>query len=267
MNNVIVICTDNNYINHVKYNINNIREKHGEIDICITYEERFEVEIQKELSNFNVIFKSFKRKRNDLTSFGQKYHIFDVFFKKWEKILYIDCDTVVFSNLNPLFNLLDNNNFVVDFENNSIRNFFSMWVNLIPLPDDNEELINSKFKELDNETYVDVNQSGFNSGILLFNSKIIESDTIDTLYTLSDKYKLINRHGQNGGQEGDQPIINLLFAKYCHQVPNNMFCFWRGINHNTIIGHFCRWEAPWINGTYSDSLGTSYANYYNKKLN
>jgi lipopolysaccharide biosynthesis glycosyltransferase len=264
MSKVIVICTDNNYIKHVRYNINNIRDRHGEIDICVIFEEKYETEIKSNLSEFNVILKSFKRKRNDLTSFGQKYHIFDTFFKNWEKILYIDCDTFIFSDLSPLFNLLDTNDFIVDFETNSIKNFFSMWVNSIPFITDNQNEIHNKFIELENESNIDVNQDGFNSGILLFNSKLINDETIDNLYNLSDKYKLINRHGQNGGQEGDQPILNLLFGQYCTQVPNNMFCFWRGIDDRTIISHFCRWEAPWVNGTYNEKIKTSYHNYYNK---
>ena len=258
MKNLVVICTDDNYIPHVKYNINNIRDRHGEVDICILFEKQFESIIHNELSRYNVIFKPFTKNMDNTGPYGSKYHIFDVFFKSWDRILYIDCDTMIFSSLSPLFNLIDEKNLMyVDYEKNSIRNFFSMWT-------ESNESNSNIFTELDNENLTDVKSNGFNSGILLYSSSLIDENTVNKLYEIGNKYRLINNHGNHGeGLGGDQPIINLLFNNHCNQVPNNYFCFWREISESTIIGHFCRWEAPWNNGHYNEKINTSYNNYYN----
>jgi lipopolysaccharide biosynthesis glycosyltransferase len=261
MSEVVVICTDKNYVNHVKYNINNIRDKHGDIDICIIYEdiESESVYIKQELSKYNVILKPITKLMDTKGPYGLTYHTFDTFFKKWDKILYIDCDTVIFSSLNPLFNQLnDETKMMVDYEGISIKEFFTMWT---PLTNENHE----KFEELNYEKLIDVNSKGFNCGIFSFKSSIINEDTVRKLYEIHEKYLSINNHGQNG-KASDQPIINILFGNISKQVKDNGFCFWKSINDNTVIGHFCRWDAPWNNVMFNKKINSSYLDYYNKCL-
>lgn len=262
MDNVIILATDNNYINHIKYNINNIRDRDNTYDICVIFDEKNEEFITNQLKDFKVILKPIKSISDWRGPFGIKYHIFDVFFKQWKKILYIDCDTVVYSNLNKLFDLVsDDKKMFVDYETNTIKNFFTMWTNRTKEND-------NKFKELDDEKLIDVNSYGFNTGIMIFSSEIIDNESVKKLYNTHEKYLEINNHGQNG-KPSDQPIINIVFGNYCNQVPKNYFCFWKSTNQDTLISHFCRWEAPWGNHTGHSNLGSGYSfnRYYYEMLN
>jgi lipopolysaccharide biosynthesis glycosyltransferase len=258
INKLIIFGTDENYLNHIKYNIANIRDKHGEIDICIIYDKTKEDKIKPLLEQYNVLFlpvsspngKSYDR------AYHLKYHVFETYFKSWDKILYLDCDTMIFDKLDVLFDLLnESNNLFVDFEKNTIKDFFTMWS---PIDSSNIEDYNLLAQE------TDINKYGFNGGIFLYNSSIIKEDTIKNLYHLDEKYKKINKHVEKGT---DQPIINLIYSQIAQQIPNHYFSFWTEYNYNNIISHFCRWDPPWTNLAFNNKIGMSYADYYNKTLN
>ncbi len=256
MKKLIILGTDQNYLNHIIYNINNIRDKHGEIDICILYDQKHDDVIKYRLQNYNVIFHGIKPINSDTFdhAYNLKYHIFETFFKNWNKILYLDCDTVIFDNLEPLFNLLnDEKKFFVDFEGIKIIDFFTMWC---PRNQEND----SDYLSLEKET--DVYKNGFNGGILLYSTDVINNDTVQRLYELDKKYKFINKHVEKGS---DQPIINLVYSDIVTQVPDNYFAFWRNYKNN-LISHFCRWEAPWKNSDYNQKIGMTYVDYYNSML-
>lgn len=254
---LIILGTDENYLNHIKYNINNIRDKHGQIDICIIYDKNKEDKIKPALEEYNIFFlpvsspsgQSYDR------AYHLKYHVFETYFKNWDKILYLDCDTMIFDKLDGLFDLLnENNNLFVDFEKNSIKKFFTTWS---PINESNQ----NDYDLLAQET--DINKNGFNAGILLYNSSIIKEDTIERLYHLDEKYKKINKHVENGT---DQPIINLIYREIAQQIPNNYWSFWTDYNDNNIISHFCRWDPPWWNATFNSKINAQYKDYYNKML-
>jgi lipopolysaccharide biosynthesis glycosyltransferase len=258
MKKLVLLGTDENYLTHIKYNINNIRDKHGEIDICIIYDENKQDLIKPHLQKYNVLFLPIKSQNNKTfdRAYHLKYHVFENYFKNWDKILYLDCDTMVFENLDKLFNLLNNDiKLIVDFEKNKIKDFFTTWS---PRSSLNEEY----YKLLEEE--IDINRNGFNAGILLYDTSIIESDTINQLYYLDKKYEIINKHVEKGS---DQPIINILYSKIAHQIPNNYFSFWTLYNNNNVASHFCRWDPPWANNTFNEKINMTYTNYYNKMLN
>lgn len=254
INKLIIFGTDENYLNHIKYNINNIRDKHGQIDICIIYDKSKEDKIKPILEKYNILF--FPVATPYDRAYYIKYHIFETYFKSWNKILYLDCDTMIFDKLNILFDLLnENNNLFVDFEGNSIEKFFTMWS---PINESNQNDYNLLAQETDIKKY------GFNTGILLYNSSIIKEDTVKKLYDLHEKYKNINKHVETGT---DQPIINLIYSEIAQQIPNHYFSFWTEYNDNNLISHFCRWDPPWNNVAFNNKIGMIYTDYYNKMLN
>ena len=178
MNKLIILGTDENYLNHIKYNINNIRDKHGQIDICIIYDKTKEDKIKPALEKYNVLFlpvsspsgKSYDR------AYHLKYHVFETYFKSWDKILYLDCDTMIFDKLDILFDLLnESNDLFVDFERSTVKDFFTTWS---PIDSSNTEDYNLLAQE------TDINKYGFNGGIFLYNSSIIKENTIKNLYDL-----------------------------------------------------------------------------------
>lgn len=265
MKNVIVLATDKNHVNHIKYNINNIRNMHGEIDIVILHDKSYSEIINNELNKYNIIpYPVDCLKIND-GPFYIKYHLFDVFFKKWENILYIDSDTMVFSNLNLIFKMLNEDNLIfAEHEKCKVLKFFTS-----DCPQDLNN--NNIYTDLLNEK--NINEQGFNSGILLYKSSIIKEDIVDKLYELHEKYIEVNKHGKEQNilwtlKPGtDQPIINLIFANIVKQMPNNYFSYYSNISDSTFISHFCRWDAPWLNERYGYRINMRYIDYYNKMLN
>jgi len=248
---LLILVTDLNYIEHVKYNIKNIRNVYGEIEICVLCDKSDYEEIKKLLDYKNVFIRKIQTDlEQEERKYLNKFHIFDPFFKRWQKILYIDCDTLIFSSLNDIFKILsDEKNFIVDFENSEIKDFF----------------YNLSVENLDINQIEIIKNKGFNTGIILFNSSIIENNTISNLYHLSEKLSKYNRHGH--GEMGDQPIINIYFYQIASQVVENMFCYWVNIDERTIISHFCHWFAPWVNNNFSPKLNDTYKNYYTKTKN
>jgi lipopolysaccharide biosynthesis glycosyltransferase len=179
MKELILLATDENYLNHIKYNINNIRDKHAQIDICIIYDKTKEDKIKPALEKYKVLFLpvSPPSEKSYDKAYHLKYHIFETYFKSWDKILYLDCDTMIFDKLDILFNLLDeNNNLFVDFERNTIKNFFITWS---PIDESNT----NDYDLLNKET--DINRNGFNTGIILYNSSIIKDDTVKKFILLN----------------------------------------------------------------------------------
>jgi lipopolysaccharide biosynthesis glycosyltransferase len=258
MNKIVVFAVDRNYLNHVRYNIANVRDKHGDIDICVVFPEKEFIPIREGLKNYDVILKPFKPLNNKVfsRSYNLKYHVFETFFKNWENILYLDSDTMVYGKLDPLFEMLSGDkSLIVDYENYKTIDAYTMWC---PVNDENIDTY------IDLKTEINVEKFCFNVGIMLFNSSIIEDDTVAKLYELDKKYELINKHVSEGT---DQPIINIIYNDLAVQVNDNYFGFWRKFNENSIVSHFCRWEAPWENNYFNPAINTTYFDYYLKSLN
>jgi len=253
MKNVIILVTDINYLKHIKYNINNIRENFNTADIVVITNDNDSIEVQKELEKYNIIIYTVNNKNNP---FYIKYHIFDEYFKKWDKILYLDCDTMILRNADILFDLIDDQSkMLVDFEEWQVIKYFDSYC---PRTQENEK----EYISLLNEDYI--NSNGFNTGILLYKSSIISKEIINKIQEYHVKYERINKHVEKGT---DQPIINLAFGNQCKQISNNYFSFWKRFNENSLILHFCRWEAPWFNETFNNKINQRYVDYYNNNKN
>lgn len=258
MKNVVILVADANHLKYLKYNINNIRQNISNTDIVIVTNKNDLPHAEEYLKEKNILIYCAE---NKTSPFYLKYHIFDEYFKQWDNILYLDCDVMILENASNLFNLLDEDNqFFVDFEENKIIKYFDL--------SDNEIKENSKdFNSLLNEKYI--NHQGFNTGILLYKSSIISKENTEKIKYLHEKYEKINKHGKeqnilwNLKPGTDQPIINLVFVDKCKQIPNNYFSYWRRYNSNSIILHFCRWDAPWHNEEFNEKINKRYMDYFN----
>ena len=123
-----------------------------------------------------------------------KYHLFTSFFKQWQYVFYIDCGAKIYAPIAPIFQcsepgtLLAHSDTYPTYQwklSGQFRNFF---------PDICENM--SKQWNLD----VDY----FQSTIMLFDTNIIEDDTFNDLYKLTQTYPV---SGTN-----DQGILNLYFT-------------------------------------------------------
>ena len=194
------------------------------------------------------------------------YFIFDVYMKKWDYMVYMDCDFTIFGDLNNIVkDEVKNKPLIsVDKEPFTVKSYLSWAV------DKNNQVVNNFIEgreEIFNElskTY-DLNILGFNAGFLSFNTSIIEENTLENLLQLSEKLQPINFHTSHKGS--DQPIFNLYFMNNLNYIENKKVSFWRESNENTIAQHHCRWEAPWHNNFFSPKLGKTYSQNYNDNLN
>jgi lipopolysaccharide biosynthesis glycosyltransferase len=261
MKNATILGTDLNHLKYIKYNINNIRQNIKNTDIVIITNEKDFSLVNEELKEKNVFIYSIENKSSP---YFLKYHIFDEYFKKWDNLLYLDCDTMILEDASKLFDLLDDENeMFVDFEEHKIFDFFNL---------SNEEIEQNQneFKSLLDEK--NINKIGFNCGILLYKSSVISKENIDKLKSYHLKYLNINKHGKeqnilwNHKPGSDQPIVNLVFLEKCKKVPNNFFSYWKRYNADSVILHFCRWNAPWFNEEFNEKINKRYVDYFNENI-
>jgi hypothetical protein len=123
-----------------------------------------------------------------------KLHLFNVFFKQWNYIFYIDCGMTIFDDVSPMLSEVTENTLLahsdayptyewklhVQFDKDIIEYF---------------SLLNSKYN-------LDIDY--FQTGIMLYDTKIIEEDTYHNLLHLSYEYPICRTN--------EQGIIALYFT-------------------------------------------------------
>jgi lipopolysaccharide biosynthesis glycosyltransferase len=141
------------------------------------------------------IFKDNNGRRSILTA---KFYMFTPEFKKWENIAYIDSDIIVRGSLDALTKI---QGFAAVPEDRLKDQFKDIAVS------DVEKNALSNLKENYN-----LEEPRFNSGVMAFNTKIIDKSLFTKLKILFNSYKgiiLLN----------DQPILNLIFYKKWQKLP------------------------------------------------
>lgn len=209
-NNCIILMCDKPYLDKAKNTINQLREtgkyqddivlligddlKDDDIlidDVIIKYFPNIDrtsvVEIlkTKHISDGREINKLFQ---------WHKIHIFDMYFKQWKKCLYIDAGMHIFNPIDRLISLDCTDKLIA--HSDSYPTF--EWK--LKIQFDSKE-----FPELYEELYstYDLEIDYFQSGILLYDTNIIEENTKNFLLELSNKY--IN------SRTNEQGIMNIYF--------------------------------------------------------
>jgi len=133
-----------------------------------------------------------------------KFYLFTEEFKKWKHVLYLDADIIVKASLDKL--VKTNTLSCVKIVNRNFRCYFS-------------EEESENIKELKDE--FNLRRSAFNSGVMAFNTEIINSNTFNELLSLYQKYvDIIN---------GDDSILNLYFYNIWKKAP---------LIYNLRVNHF-----------------------------
>jgi hypothetical protein len=253
MKKVFVLISDKNYLEHAKslfYAAKTIGNWNH--DLCLiannvddTYLEdfrKFGVEIiYKKIDNY----------------YYANYFIFDMYMKKWDYVVYMDCDFTIFGDLNLVVEdeIMRKNVISVDIEPFSIHEYFCQgW-------DENEK----KLSLVELSEQYDLNKKGFNAGYIEFNTNIINEETLQNLLNLSNKLQRINNHTSPNGS--DQPIFNLYFINDLNYITDRKISYWKGSDEKTVAQHHCRWDAPWSNHSFSGRLNKTYINNYTENLN
>ena len=123
-----------------------------------------------------------------------KLNLFNVFFKKWNYILYLDCGINIFDDISPILEDATNNTLLAHSDSYPTYE----W----KLNNQFDKNIADYFSKLNNK--YDLNIDYFQTTIMLYDTNIIEGDTYDNLLNLSQEYPI--------SRTNDQGIIALYFT-------------------------------------------------------
>lgn len=258
MKNVLVIAANDKYIQHAKSLFANaMKEGQWKGDYCLITDQVNDPEVIK-MQNKGIIIKDVKSENQ---SFYLKFNIFDVFFKHWKKIVYLDCDVMIYRPLELITDLPDI--LYGDMEEWSVKMYFSNWSEHSYYENGFTGIDKELLNELESE-FPSINNFGYNCGTMVFDSDLIQNDTLKLLNFYRNKYQKINKHTGNV-YGSDMPIINLLMLNKWTQIPDNMISYWTRQDQRTVFSHFCHWHAPWLFNMTSP-LGKTYVEIYNENL-
>jgi hypothetical protein len=125
-----------------------------------------------------------------------KMHLFNVYFKQWRYIFYIDCGMKILDDISPMLKLTSENTLLAHSDtyptyNRKLHNQFS----------DFSRKISSVHRKLFKE--FDLNIDYFQTGIMLYDTNIIEEETYNNLVELSHTFPI--------SKTNEQGIMNLYF--------------------------------------------------------
>lgn len=123
-----------------------------------------------------------------------KLHLFNTFFKQWDFIFYLDCGITIFSDISPIINEISENTLLAHSDAYPTYE----WKLHNQFNKNNTEY----FTKLNN-TY-NLNIDYFQTTIMLYDTKIIENNTFDSLLNLLETYPI--------SITNDQGIIALYFT-------------------------------------------------------
>ena len=123
-----------------------------------------------------------------------KLHLFDIYFKKWNYVFYLDCSITIFSDISPLINERQNNSLLAHSDAYPTYE----W----KLHNQFDKTNNAVFTKLN--TIYNLNIDYFQTTIMLYDTNIIEIDTYNNLIKLMLKYPI--------SISNDQGIISLYFT-------------------------------------------------------
>lgn len=147
----------------------------------LKFSERF-FQITKGLPNIGKLFQY------------HKLHLFNVYFKRWDTILYIDCGMKIYSNIRPILKIKQPHTLLAHSD------AFPQY--LWKLEDQFSKNERECYDELCQKFKLDIDY--FQTTMLLYDTDIIQEDTFDNLYQLTLEYPI--------SITNDQGIIALYFT-------------------------------------------------------
>lgn len=135
-----------------------------------------------------------------------KAYLFKTFFKKWEKVIYLDGDIIVTHSFDGL---LDTKGFAAksDFNMDLYYQLRLSYDKKI----DNVDLIQKNIMRLMAE--YDLTSDSFNSGVMVIDTSIIQEDSFDRLVALITEYRSLSNFGE-------QLVLNLFMYKKWNRIEN-----------------------------------------------
>jgi len=270
MKEAIVLVLDENYVEHGKALMVNCRnEGQWQGDFCV-------------VTNTNFGHKGITVHRIACDGFFAKFHLFDTFFRQWDRCLYLDCDCIVQLPLTNLMTQLDGGGLVMAKEVGTVLGNFQAWDQ-----DRENQSHKDELERLKAEYPFVVDHLAFNTSCVIWRPEYIPEDTVSKLHAVQLKCSLINAPGEHGVDHAglphpggtDQQIVNLVLYDHISEVQDKAFCFWAFDTEQhyeeercPVVVHYGRWYAPWIVKTppmaayKNERLGVVCHEFYQKNL-
>ena len=223
--NVLVLMTDVNYVSKCLQTVSECRTNgnyagdiviiaHPDLEIDMIFNKRCKElgvhPVYFKLIDIDTIISKIKARpfsNTDGREFNktfqwQKINIFNIFFKKWRKILYIDAGMRIIKDINILFDLVKPSVLMAHCDDYpEYRTSIATQFEKYSYPD--------LYKVL-SDNY-NLNRMSFQTTLLIFDSSIIEDDTCDKLLELANIYHI--------SKTNEQGIMNLYFHNIWTQLP------------------------------------------------
>jgi hypothetical protein len=125
-----------------------------------------------------------------------KYYIFDTFFRQWDIVFYMDAGAVIFGNLNRFTTTCEPRGWLYGHSDayptfvNKLNSQFAF------------DIVDKGESDAMKEKY-DLSCDYFQGTMMIYNTSIIQDDTVDRLFELTNLYPY--------STNGDQGILNLYF--------------------------------------------------------
>ncbi len=238
--NLLVTLADKNYIEQAKQLFSSVYWNAGWKGDYMLLSHNVPEKHLKWFRKKGILIKKCKHKINKANLIYSpkpcKFFLFTPEFKKWDKIVYLDVDIIVRDSLEELTKVKKFRAVLEDPINNKLLDQFT--------PPEREK--KQKFDKL-RKTY-DIKAEAFNSGVIAFNTNIINKILFSKLNKLLLEYNDIEQQ-----YLVDQPILNLYFSENWEKLPlvYNLdigdFKFINLKKINAIIFHFRgEKDKPWL---------------------
>lgn len=166
----------------------------------------------------------------------QKFNVFDTFFKKWNWILYIDCGIKVHNTLNPIINMKKKSNTL--YARDDGKAFGSKWpirqqFNTPHDPPSEWNRLSSAMKNRAKQILqmlkkrYNMNSNYFQSTVMLFDTQIIQKDSVRQLEKLLNLYP--------SAKMNDQTYMSLYFLQQWEEMPLEFYTYNYDSSKPTII--------------------------------
>jgi len=241
MEKCIVLVSDHNYFEKAFYTILNLRTigHYSDTIVLITDETSISrlsniTDFNSKINKYSVILKTFENidltnildkikqrpfknsidNRELVKSFQwHKIHVFDVYFKQWKYILYLDSGMNIYKSIDPLWEI------VREYGNDVLLAHSDTY----PLFKNNyrDQFDTDSYPELfgELENLVDLTKDNFQTTMMLFSSDIINEHTKSELILYSNKFPF--------SRTNEQGIMNIYFNGI-YKMWEPLPVYWKG---------------------------------------
>ncbi len=169
-----------------------------------------------------------------------KYYVFTPYFKKWDRVVFLDADIIVRGSIEKL---------------SRVKKFTAIGeTGLLTIEEqivkrDLNPSVNGVLEKLEKE--YNLSQRAFNSGVFAFPSSIIQEDSFERILDIASQYNPVTEYT-------DQVILNLMFYKSWaalginYNLPVHIAGFLSHIPAREMRGkilHFAGLYKPWHKGS------------------